>query len=230
MERQKDTVVISVGGSLIVPNDIDQEFISRFKEVILRLVQDGHRFAIVAGGGRIARHYMELMKKFAETDSENIDRIGIDATRMNANLLRIAFGDNAAPEIITDPTKKIEMDKPIILAGGWKPGASTDHVAVQLAKVLGAKKLVNLTNIDFIYDTHEFNKTGQKNPITDISWDDFLGMLPKEWVPGAHLPFDPVASRLAKKLDLEVASIDGKTLDEFEKYIRGEKFRGTLIH
>lgn len=230
MGEEGKTIVISVGGSLIVPNDIDQGFLRRFKRSIERLVRLGHRFAIIAGGGRTARHYMDTMREFAEPTSADIDWIGIDATRMNANLLRVVFDEVAEESIVTNPTKEIRTDKPVILAGGWRPGASTDHVAVELAKNLGAKKLVNLTNIDFIYDAEGVNETGHVNPIIDISWDDFLAMLPKEWVPGAHIPFDPVASKLAKEIGLAVANVNGQILDEFEKFVRGERFRGTLIH
>jgi uridylate kinase len=230
MNNSKEVIVISVGGSLVVPNDINLGFLRRFKEVIERLIGKGFSFAIISGGGRTARHYMDTMREFSEPRTEDIDWIGIDATRMNANLLRVVFNDVAENDIVTNPTKEIRTDKPVILAGGWKPGASTDHVAVQLAKNFGSKKLVNLTNIDFIYNTAEVNETGQVNPVIDITWDKFLDMLPKEWVPGAHLPFDPVASKLAKELGLEVANINGQILDEFEKYVLGERFRGTLIH
>lgn len=229
-EQKKETVIISVGGSLIVPEDISQGFVSRFKKTIEHQVDEGRRFVIIAGGGATAREYQTAAKEFKELSPEDIDWIGINATRLNANFLRIIFDERAADEIIIDPTKDIVLDKPVMVAAGWQPGASTDYVAVLIAQKLGAKKMINLTNIDYIYDARRAEETGVITPITDLAWETFRGMIPGEWDPGLNAPFDPVASRLAETIGLEVANINGQILEELEKYLRGETFRGTLIH
>lgn len=227
---ENEIVVISVGGSLIVPDGINQGFVTRFKKTIEHQADLGKRFVIIAGGGATARNYQKIAREFKELSSEDIDWIGINATRLNANFLRIIFDERAAPDIIMDPTKDISSDKPVIVAAGWQPGASTDYVAVLIAQKLGAKKLINLTNIDYIYDARRAEETGVVTPITDISWSDFRSMIPSEWDPGLNAPFDPVASHLAETISLEVANINGQVLEELEKYLRGETFRGTLIH
>ena len=48
-------IIISLGGSLIVPEEIDIAFLEGFKEIILREVQAGKRFVIITGGGKICR-------------------------------------------------------------------------------------------------------------------------------------------------------------------------------
>ena len=49
--------VISVGGSLIVPEEIDTDFLAIFKQFIIKRIEKGDRFILVAGGGKTARKY-----------------------------------------------------------------------------------------------------------------------------------------------------------------------------
>ena len=85
--------------------------------------------------------------------SKELDWLGISATRFNAYLVKTIFKNLTYREIIADPTKKIRMkNEKVIVAAGWKPGCSTDYDAVLLAKNLGVKTLINLTNIDYVYD------------------------------------------------------------------------------
>ena len=55
-------------------------------------------------------------------------------------------------KIITDPNKKVKTNKDIIVGAGWKPGWSTDYDAVLIAKNHNVKTIINLTNIDYVYD------------------------------------------------------------------------------
>ena len=229
VKLKKETVVISVGGSLIVPNRINTPFIKSFKKIIEKYVRKGWRFVIISGGGQTARNYQNVAKQFTALSKDDIDWIGINATWLNANFLRIIFDKKSHEKIFTDPTKKINFKEPILIAGGFRPGASTDYVAVLIVKKLKAHRLINLTNIDFVY-TRDPRKYNNIDPIKDITWKAFQKLLPKKWDPGLHIPFDPVASREAQKIGLEVAVINGRNLKEFERYLDGKKFRGTLIH
>ena len=96
------------------------------------------------------------------------------------------------------------------------------------AKKLGAKKLVNLSNIDYVY-TADPKKDPAATKIEKIDWQDFRELIPKEWDPGLSSPFDPVAAKEAQSLHLEVAILNGGNLDEFEKYLDGAAFAGTTI-
>ena len=55
--------VISLGGSLIVPDQIDVQFLKGFRNLILSQVKKGNRFIIICGGGRIARNYFTALQK-----------------------------------------------------------------------------------------------------------------------------------------------------------------------
>lgn len=227
--NKREYVVVSVGGSLIVPGEIDTAFLKQFRNLILKKIDEGFSFYIITGGGKLARRYQEAAKTVRE-DLTNADSdwIGIHATRLNAHLFRTLFTEYARDRIVKDPTKALSPRTPIIIGSGWKPGNSTDHCAVMAAKKIGAKKVVNLSNIDYVYDSDpRENPNAQK--FETLSWKKFRDIIPKDWDPGLSSPFDPVAAREAEAQKLEVAVINGGKLEEFEKYLDGEPFIGTVI-
>lgn len=225
----KSPIIISVGGSLIVPDSIDSDFLISLKNLVNTGVKAGERFIIICGGGKTARRYQDAGKIVSKLRSSDIDWLGIHSTRLNAQLVKTVLLPKVEEVIIHDPfDKKIKFEKPVLVAAGWKPGFSTDFDAVCLAKRYKAKKLINLSNID-----HVFTKDPRTNPdatkIENISWKEFRKLIPKKWDPGLSSPFDPVASKEAENIGLEVAIINGKKIGELEKFIKGEKFVGTLI-
>ncbi|MCK5465916.1 UMP kinase [Candidatus Parcubacteria bacterium] len=227
-KQTKKTYVISLGGSLIVPDQVDYKFIKKFRELIIKKVKAGSKFIIVCGGGGLNRKYNEAGKKVRKLNNEELDWIGIYATRYNAQFVKILFGGLAHNEIITDPHKKIITKKSIIIGSGYKPGWSTDYDAVYLAKTYGVKSVANLSNIDYAYDKDP-KKYKNAVPIKNISWKDFRKIVGNKWEPRMNKPFDPIASREAEKLGLEVVILNGKKLKNFEDYLNGGKFVGTVI-
>ena len=228
MEHTKERVVVSVGGSLIVPDQIDTDFLKRLKALILDKVEKGFTFSIIAGGGKTARRYQDAANIVTPLSRQDTDWIGIHATRLNAQLLRNIFVGYAHQHVVKNPTKDIDGDEPVIIAAGWKPGCSTDYDAVLVAKNLSATRLVNLSNIDYVYDSDP-NKNKNAKKIEKINWADFRKLIPEEWDPGLSSPFDPVAAKDAETLGLEVAIINGTKLEEFSNYIDGKPFIGTVI-
>ncbi|MHB8860657.1 MAG: UMP kinase [Minisyncoccota bacterium] len=224
----QERVIVSVGGSLIVPDKIDTDFLKRFKKLILEKVQRGAAFSIIAGGGKTARRYQDAAHVVTPLSRFDLDWIGIHATRLNAQLLRNIFVGYAHQQVIKNPTIDIEADEPIIIAAGWQPGCSTDYDAVLIAKNLGATKLVNLSNIDYVYTADPKKDTDAKK-IEKISWPEFRKLIPDEWDPGLSSPFDPVAAKEAEAIGLEVAIINGAKLEEFSNYLDGKPFVGTII-
>ncbi len=227
-ESPRERIVVSVGGSLIVPDQIDTDFLARFKTLILEKVQRGLTFSIIAGGGKTARRYQEAANAVTPLSRQDLDWIGIHATRLNAQLLRNIFVGYAHQQIVKNPTIDIEAEEPILIAAGWQPGCSTDYDAVLMAKNLGATRLVNLSNIDYVY-TADPKKDPNAQKIERTTWADFRKLIPEEWDPGLSSPFDPVAAREAQAIGLEVAIINGAKLEEFSNYIDGKPFVGTVI-
>ena len=85
------TVIIALGGSIVFPDQIDWDFLRRFRSFVLREIKKGRRFVIVSGGGRLSRIYQEAAGKVVKVTNEDKDWLGIHATRINAHLLRTIF-------------------------------------------------------------------------------------------------------------------------------------------
>ena len=220
--------VISLGGSLIVPEDVDVEFISKFVSLIKNYASKGFKFIIITGGGKICRVYNDAVEKIVTPTKDDLDWLGIATTRLNSELVRISFGGLAFDKIIMDPDSIPKTDKPIILGGGWKPGNSSDLAAVHSAISVGAKKIINLSNIDYAYDKDP-NKYPDAKKIENISWSEYRTLIPKEWNPGLSTPFDPSASKMAEEENIEVLILNGKNIPNLIKCLNGESFVGTRI-
>ena len=220
--------VLSLGGSLIFPDTIDIAFLRRFRKFVLSMIEDGHRFVIVCGGGALCRVYQRAAGELDEVHHNDLDWIGIHATRINAHLIRTIFRDVAHRRVIKNPTEKFDFKEDLLIVAGWKPGWSTDYDAVLLAKRLGSKVVINLSNIDHLYDKDPRHSKDAK-PIVSVSWDDFLKIIGTEWKPGLNSPFDPIASQEAAKSGMKVIITNGQDLDNLGKLLTGQSFNGTVI-
>lgn len=227
-ESQKNWVIISLGGSLVYPKDLDTEYVSRFVELIKSKTSESN-FAVITGGGHLARIYQQKLQDSGKlAASVELDMVGIDATRENAEYVRSIFGGAAEPAIFQNPMQVNLTGKSVLVGGGWKPGHSSDGSAVGLAQTLGAKKLINLSNIDYVY-TADPRKDPTATPIVKSTWAEFRKILPAEWDPGANVPFDPVAAKMAEEMGLEVAVMNGQNLENLSAYLDGKEFVGTVI-
>jgi uridylate kinase len=221
--------VISLGGSLVVPNKINIKFLKVFKNIIEEKVRENKKFIIIVGGGGTARNYQNAAKSLTKVSNEDLDWLGIHATRINAHLLLTIFRKSAYYRIIRNPKEKFKFKEKILIAAGWKPGFSTDYDAVLLAKTYGSDTIINLTNVDYVYDKDP-NKFKSAKPFKEISWKDYLKLIDQKWTPGMSAPFDPVASKLAIKFRLKVIIINGRRLKNLKNYLENKKFTGTIIY
>ena len=218
-------IVISLGGSLVYPDKLDLKFVKEFNKLISKCVKEGYRFAIYCGGGALARGWQ---KRFGFIKNQYLlDWIGIFATRRNVRNLRKHLGLNTHKKIVINPTKKIKFKEDILLAAGWKPGWSTDYDAVLLAKTLGAKEIINLSNIDYAY-TKDPKKFRDAKKIEKTTWEEFRKIVGDEWKPGLNMPFDPIASKEAARLKMKVI-IAGNDLNNLKNIIENKKFKGTVV-
>lgn len=217
-----ETVVISLGGSVLVQDKINIKILKELRRIVLKTKK---RFIIVPGGGKVARNYINAVKEFKK-NAEDLDWIGIHTTRLNAQLLRIVFSDVAAKIIVKNPTKRVPFKK-VLIGAGWKPGASTDYDAVLLAMTYGAKTVINITNVEQLYDKNPLIYKNAK-PIKRIDWNGFMKIIPKKFISGANVPFDIVAAKEAKKLGIKVVML-GPNLKNLEKFLAGKPFLGSVI-
>lgn len=229
---KKDRIIISVGGSLIVPGTgIDTLFLSELNKFIRSQINQNpnRQFFLVIGGGTTARHYRDAGRKVLghELSPEDLDWLGIHSTRLNAHLVRTIFRDIAHPFIIKNYEIIRKAKEPVVVASGWKPGCSTDYDAVMLCEDYDLKSVINLSNITQVFD-YDPNKHENAKPINKIAWREFRKIVGDEWIPGLHAPFDPIAAKKAEELNIRVA-VMGRDFKNVEKYLNGEAFVGTVI-
>src|SRR5437879_11004850 len=119
---------------------------------------------IIAGGGKIARHYI-LHARSSGADESTLDEIGIEVSRLNARLLIYALQDNAYPH---PPTNLKEVAHAadsglIVVTGGLHPGQSTNATATLIAEKVRAAAFLNATDVDGVYDSDpNKNKNAKK--------------------------------------------------------------------
>lgn len=229
--NKKRLIVISLGGSLIYPKEgLNIDFLNAFNKLIRREVVRGAHFFIICGGGRVCRNYQQAARDvLGKIPDEDMDWLGIHTTRMNAQLLRTIFADICYPKVIYHyDEKEPAIEQPVVIAAGWKPGWSTDYCATLLAKEYQVSNIINLSNIDVVYDKDP-QKYPNAKPIEKISWADFTKLVGDKWSPGVNLPFDPVATKLAQELDLTVFIVKGSDITNLGRLLNGKPFRGTII-
>ena len=227
--------VLSVGGSIIAPDGVNSVFLSGFLAKIREYLSDNpeDKLIFVCGGGAPAsvdqQAYRAVVTDPAEQDANAQDWIGIKATHINAELVKAIFGKLCTDPVVTNPTAEdVSFTGRILVAGGWKPGFSTDTDAVYLAKRFGAQTIINLSNIAKVY-TDDPRKNPDAKPIDTISWTDFRKMVGDEWVPGKNAPFDPIASKLAQEAGLKVICADGRNTENTVAILTDAPFTGTVI-
>src|SRR4030067_1261511 len=152
-----DKVVISVGGSLIVPDGgIDSKFLKDLNVFVReQLAKNKNRqFFLITGGGMTTRYYQAAARNVIghQLSEDDLDWIGIHATRLNGHLLRTIFRDIAHPVIIDDYSIIRKPTEPVVVGAGWKPGWSTDYDAVCICEDYGVNTIINLSNLSKVYD------------------------------------------------------------------------------
>ena len=145
-------VVIKLSGSIFSSN-AKSESIEEYGLMITELNKHVQPF-VIAGGGNIARHYIDLARKLG-SDEASLDLLGIDVSRLNAKLLLHSVQSNVYPNIPTtleEVSIAAETGWPVIL-GGLHPGQSTNATSALVAEKVKAQMFVNATDVNGLYDT-----------------------------------------------------------------------------
>jgi uridylate kinase len=228
-----DKIIISVGGSLVVPTGgINTTFLKSLNNFIRAQLSKhpNRQFFLEVGGGATARQYRDAGQEVVghELTRDDLDWLGIHATRLNAQLIRTVFRDIAHPYIIKKYEIIRKVVEPVVVAAGWKPGWSTDYDAILLCEDYGARTVLNLSNITQVY-TDDPKTNPDAKPIEKISWEDFRKIVGDEWTPGLNAPFDPIAAKKAQELGVKVVVMSGDDFTNIEHYFAGDTFIGTTI-
>lgn len=206
-------VVISLGGSVYYPKRFNRKYLQKLFQL---LASYEAQFYIVCGGGALARERIASCKG----STKEKDLAGVIA--INDNCLRVAdvFFESFSNVKIVDSYEDVSGRANFII-GAKKPGHSSDWNAVRVAEKVKADFVLNLSDIDYIYNKNpSIYKTAKK--ILELSWLEYFKIIGTRILPGGHYPFDPVASKLARKLKLNVYFINGKKLKRIDNFLEGD--------
>ena len=221
-------IVLRIGGS-VISSPPNPELISRYAEMIKDLMRE-HRIAVVVGGGRPAREFIQLAKDIG-LDQEGQDEVAISVSRIFAQLISMRIGGYSWREIpkSLDEAKRILKERGIVIMGGLKPGMTTDTVAALLASEIKADMIVKATDQDGVY-TRDPAKYADAEKIDEMSFDDLIGLLERDrHIAGIHQIIDPEAARLLREKKIKTIVVNGFNPENILAAINGEKI-GTLIH
>ena len=149
---RKKRIVIKLSGS-IFSQDTNHDSIKDYAQMLID-ISNNIQPIVIAGGGKIARHYINLARSLG-SDEANLDIIGIEVSRLNAKLLIAALGDQAysqVPKNLEEVAIAVASGK-IVIAGGLHPGQSTNATSALIAETSKASGFVNSTDVDGIYDS-----------------------------------------------------------------------------
>jgi len=225
----KEVVVLSLGGSLIIPDEIDVKFLNDFKKVINKN-KSKRKFVIVCGGGSIARKYIYALREIGMNEVLQ-SFAGISATRMNARFMSYFFGQNqemGIPHTIGE-LKNYMKKSNVVFCGAleYQPHQTSDSAEAEIAKYFKTN-FINLTNVPGLHDKNP-NKYSNAKFIPRISWADLHKMATKEkFSPGQHFVIDQTASKMI--MDNKITTyILGKDAEQLDNLLNGKKFIGTIV-
>lgn len=224
-----ETVVLSLGGSVLIPDDDDLDFLRGIASLLRRLSADCS-MVVVCGGGRIARYYIENGRELGGSEEE-LDSLGIKVTRINADLLRLALGDRSQENLPTteeEAVRLLERNR-IVVMGGTVPGQTTDAVAASVAELSGADRIVNATSVDAVY-SDDPREVGDARRFERLTFDQFLEVLgSREYGAGQTAVFERKGAETARRAGIPVYIVSGRDLEEMERAVKGQQVKGTVI-
>jgi len=230
---KKRVIIISLGGSLIIPNKINIEFLEKFKKTLLKN-QRKYKFIVVCGGGKTARNYIKGLEqeKIKSKKKELLQSyLGIASTRLNARFMTYFFGEDAHQGIPHNmkQIKNLLRLHNIVFCGAlrYAKNQTSDSTSAKLARHFHTQ-FINLTNVKGLYDKNP-KKFRSVEFIPEISHKDFLKQAKKiEFKPGQHFVLDQKAAKIIKKYNI-ITYILGDDMKQLNNLLNHKHFIGTRI-
>lgn len=225
----KKVIVLSLGGSQIIPESVNLPYLKKFKTILKKHVKN-YKFIIVCGGGSVARKYISALRNSGINETLQ-SFAGISATRMNARFMNYFFNINPKFGIPhTHKTlKKYVNSQNITFCGAleYKPNQTSDSTAADIAKEFRAN-FINITNIKGLYNKNPKEFKDAKF-IPEIGWLKFDKMANRsKFKPGQHFVLDQTASKIILKNNIPTYII-GNDLNQLDNLLSNKKFIGTII-
>ncbi|NYZ77168.1 UMP kinase [Candidatus Micrarchaeota archaeon] len=222
-------VVLSIGGSSINPEGKpDIEFLRKMAKM---LKESKHEFGIVTGGGSIARAYANAARELGAGEYD-ADSIAIVSTKQNAHIVIAALGGAAHPNVpATFEQARTAFDgHKAVVMGGTIPGITTDSDSALLAEAIGAKRLVNISNVEGIFDSDPRKNPNAKKFAT-LSYDQLIALAAEsdKRTAGTHFVFDMLACKLIARSKIETHFVSCRNMKDIAEAIEGKKHGGTVV-
>ncbi|MBU0894726.1 MAG: UMP kinase [Nanoarchaeota archaeon] len=224
---KKQVIVLSLGGSLIIPNKIDLKFLNNFKKTIKSNLKN-YKFIIVCGGGSIARTYISALKN---KQNKIQSTAGIASTRTNAKFMSLFFDQDPLhkiPQKLKKIKKQIKKQE-IIFCGAldFKPKQTTDSNAAEIASYFKTD-FINLTNVLGLYDKNP-KKFKNAKFIEKITWKSFYKTANKlGFKPGQHFVLDQTSAKIILKNKIKTYIL-GQNMNNLDNLLKNKSFKGTII-
>jgi uridylate kinase len=226
---QMDKVVVSLGGSVIVPDDMDDVFLRQFSEMIEGLCER-YQIYLVCGGGKIARYYISVGRSLGLSEFQ-LDELGIMATRLNASLVAQALRERAVGKVPTEVLEahRLERKGKVVVMGGTVPGHTTDAVSAMLAMEVRAARIINGTSVDAAY-TADPRKDHHAERLSKISHQQLFELV-NVGLHGAGPSnvFDRLGAQIARDNGIDIYIVNGRNLEEVRAAIEGRPIKGTVV-
>jgi len=226
---KKKMIVLSLGGSLIVPDKINVNFLKKFKKTILSNTRK-YKFVIVCGGGSVARKYVNALNEI-KANYKLQCLSGISITRVNARFMNYFFNKDpkqGIPHKLRN-IKKYLKKHDVVFCGAleYKPDQTSDGTAAEIAKYFKTF-FINITNVAGLYDQNP-KKFKNAKFIPKITWSKFNKMVNQlSYKPGQHFILDQSASKIILKNKIKTHII-GQNMNQLKNLLKNKKFKGTII-
>lgn len=229
--KMKKVIVISLGGSLIIPKQVNYKLLKEFRQVLEKNKRK-YKFVIVCGGGNVARTYIQGLDNEKIGQKEYLQSLlGISITRLNARLLTYFFGKDANEGIPHDMNhvQTLLEKNDFVFCGAlrYAKKQTSDSTSAKLANYFDTD-FINLTNVNGLYDKDP-KKFRSAKFIPEISHSDFLKMANKTtFKPGQHFALDKTAAKIIKNQNI-TTYIMGGDMANLDNFLNGRHFVGTKI-
>ncbi|MFA0821695.1 MAG: UMP kinase [Methanomethylovorans sp.] len=215
-------IALSVGGSILA-KDLSPEGFRAYADMLKELSKE-HKVIVVVGGGVAARDYIRTARSLGANEAAS-DYIGISITRLNAQLLITALGDDAYPEPPIDykeAWKALSSGK-IVVMGGVIPGQTTDAVTAIVAEYLKADLIVIATSVDGVYSADPKKDPNAVKYETMTAKELVKIVISTEMKAGSQSPVDPLAAKIIERCNINTIVMHGADPKNVANVIMQEK-------
>lgn len=220
-------VVVKLGGHAF-PYPPNPETLSVYADALIKIKQTSNMLAVVTGGGQAARAYIDAARRM-DAEEGTCDQLGIEMSRLNAQLLILKLRDQAypTPPHTLQEVKKLMDTGKIIVLGGLSPGHSTTAVGALVAEAIKADMYIISSDVEGIYTADPKTHPSAKK-LSKITTQKALDIALKGKTWAGTYQLDPLAVKVIERSKMPTRFIDGRNPRNLQRASAGENI-GTLI-